>query len=584
MSVDPTGWSIARYAEEYAGGTSPVAVIEAVLSALDHAPAGVLIGAPLRESAVADAQRLVGVRPDGLPLYGVPFVAKDNIDVVGVPTTAGCPGFSYTPEHDAAVIAILREAGAIVVAKANLDQFATGLVGTRSPYGAPVNTLDPELVPGGSSSGSAVAVALGLVPFSLGTDTAGSGRVPAALNGIVGVKPTLGSVSTRGFVPAVRRIDCPSVFARSPADAALVGTVIRRQDPLDAFSRAAPPGASTMRTVPVVGIPAAWPASLELAPEMAAWFTAACSAFAGLPVEVVPVDISPLLDVGSMLYGSALVAERAAAVGDAVAKGIDGLDPIVTGIISRAAEMSAVDAYRTEYELVRLRHVARSIWERIDVLALPTTPMIATLADVGLDPLGTNERLGRFTTFANLLDLASIVVPVPSTSPLPGAALQLLAPAWSDDDLAAMATALTTGTLDRSTQPCTLVVVGAHLAGLALHHQLTNRRATLVRVDATAPAYRLFALANTEPAKPGLVRVTDASPVQGAAIAVEVWSMGEAEFATFVQAVPPPLCIGTVELSDGSRHKGFLCEPHGLAGAVDITDFGGWRNYLAMKA
>ncbi len=560
---------------------SVIAIIESVLSSLADAPPGVLIGPPLASQASADAQRLAAVDPASLALYGVPFVVKDNIDVAGVATTAGCPGFAYVPEDDAIVVAALRAAGAIVVGKTNLDQFATGLVGPRSPYGVPVNTLDPELVPGGSSSGSAVAVGLGLVPFAFGTDTAGSGRVPAALNGIVGLKPTLGRASTRGLVPAVRRLDCPSIFARTPGDAALVGELISGFDPLDAFSRRSP-DVPAMRTVPVIGIPSGWPPSLEMSPEMDTWFAEAIGVFDALAVEVRRVDIGPLLDTLGLLYGSALVAERAAAVGDAVAKGIDGLDPVVSSIIARASEATAVDAYRAEYELMRHRRAAGAVWDDIDILVLPTTPLVATLADVARDPLGTNEMLGRLTTFANLLDLTCMVVPVPvpTTNGLVGAGLQLIAPAWHDADVAVMAASIHGGALERSGQACTLVVVGAHLRGLPLHHQLVDRHATLVRVTSTSPSYRLYALPDTQPPKPGLVRTAADS---GAAVAVELWSMGAAEFGTFVQAIPAPLCIGSVELSDGSVHKGFRCESEALAGATDITALGGWRNYLAGK-
>ena len=584
MIVDPTGWTLADFAAAYRSGESVTTVIEATLALLADAPDAVLISAPLRERALADAAALDAGGPDDAtdaaarPLFGVPFVVKDNIDVAHHPTTAGCPGYEYVAAADATVVALLRSAGAVVVGKTNLDQFATGLVGTRSPYGSPLNTLDPGLVPGGSSSGSAVSVALGLVPFALGTDTAGSGRVPAALNGIVGIKPTLGRVSTYGIVPAMRRFDCPSVFARNVADAETIATTLSVLDRRDPFMPT-PLSPSRFHDRPVVGVPATWPERVELSDEMARRFDESVAALAGLGCEIVSVDIEPLLDVGALLYGSALVAERSAAVGEAVDKGVAGLDPVVATIIGRGNEISAVDAYRTEYELTLLRATCGEIWNGIDVLALPTTPQPATREEVDRDPFGRNEMLGRLTTFVNLLDLAAIVVPMRPRSDAVPAGLQLIAPAWQDSELARLAQSFESGALVSAPQhECTVVVVGAHLRGLPLHHQLTDRRATFGGAARTSADYRLYALAGTVPAKPGLVRC---APGDGAEIEVELWSMGPAEFGSFVDGVPAPLSIGTIALSDGRSYKGFLCEPIGLAGATDITSFGGWRAYLA---
>ena len=578
MTVDPTGWTLADYAAAYQSGVTVDTTIEATLALLRGAPSGVLIGEPLDARARADAARLHGVDPSSLPLFGVPFVVKDNIDVEGAPTTAGCPGFAYTPIEDATVVALLRSAGAIVVGKTNLDQFATGLVGTRSPYGIPPNALDPLLVPGGSSSGSAVAVALGLVPFSLGTDTAGSGRVPASLNGIVGLKPTLGRCSMLGIVPAVRRLDCPSVFAWTVADAASVAGVISAPDPRDPFMRA-PQSRGVFRDRPVVGVPASWP-GVDLSPAMSAWFDESIQRLVDLGCDLVPVDIGPLVEIGALLYGGSLVAERTAAVGDAVDKGVDGLDPVVATIIAGGNEISAIEAYRTEYELARLRAATAPLWSVIDVLALPTTPSVVTLDEVRADPFGRNEMVGRLTTFVNLLDLMAVVVPVRTGADRVPAGLQLIAPAWHDSEVQRLASGLETGALAGATQPCTIVVVGAHLSGLPLHHQLTDRRASFVASARTTADYRLYALAGTVPPKPGLIRVERDS---GSEIEVEVWSMGYAEFGSFVDAIAAPLAIGTVQLADGSAHNGFVCEPIALDGATDITSYGGWRAYLSQR-
>ena len=580
MTAKPTGRTIEDFADAYRSGASVVEVIRHTLADLDHAPRGVLIGEPLHERALADAEALDGIDPSGLPLYGVPFVVKDNIDVAGTPTTAGCPGYAYEAADDAVVVALLCAAGAIVVGKTNLDQFATGLVGTRSPYGVPPNAIDPLLVPGGSSSGSAVAVALGLVPFSLGTDTAGSGRVPAALNGIVGVKPTLGRSSTVGIVPAMRRLDCPSVFAHTVTDAAMVADVIGRHDPQDPFTRG-PQLPPVFRNAPIVGVPASWPAAVEISDEMQRWYGDAVQRLAELGCEIRAIDIAPLIEVGAKLYGSTLVAERSASVGSAVAAGIPGLNPVVATIITRGSAASAIDAYNAEYELIRLRAAAAPLWDGIDVLALPTTPLVATLQNLLDDPLLWNEKMGVLTTFVNLLDLATIVVPLDDSGRRVPAGLQLIAPAWQDGELARLARSFECGELAPPIQACTLVVVGAHLAGLPLHHQLTDRRATFVGAARTTADYRLYALPDTVPPKPGLLRVEAGTGVE---IEVEVWSMGYAEFGSFVDGVPSPLVIGTVELSDGSTYNGFLCEPLAITGAADISDHGGWRPYIASLA
>ncbi|MFT3851938.1 MAG: allophanate hydrolase [Ilumatobacteraceae bacterium] len=522
---------------------------------------------------VRDAAALAAVDPATLPLFGVPYVVKDNVDVAGEPTTAGCPGYTYVAERDATVVAKLQAAGAIVVGKTNLDQFATGLVGTRSPYGSPPNALDPDLVPGGSSSGSAVAVALGAVPFSIGTDTAGSGRVPAALNGIVGFKPTVGRVSTAGVVPAVRRLDCPSVFARSVADARLVAEAIAGPDAADALSR--PPAAvRPMRWPPRVGIPSRWPDVVDA--ELRRQFDAAVERLAGLGASIVTVDLDPALQLGAMLYGSALVAERATAVGDAVRAGIAGLDPTVAGIIGDAAAWTATDAYAAEYRLADLRAEAATLWREVDVLTTPATPILPTRAAVAADPLGVNRTLGLFSTFVNLIGATAVVVPCEPGRP---GGLQLVAEAWHDDELAALAGAYVAGTLGPPPAAHTVVVVGAHLSGLPLNGQLTALGAWLRDTTTTAPRYRLHALPGTVPPKPGLRRVTDG----GAAVEVEVWSIGAGELGAFVAGVPAPLGIGSIELADGSWHHGFICEGWALDGAEDVTEFGGWRAYLAAR-
>ncbi len=592
------GPGIGQYLDRYGQKESVQTVIDEVLQRLDSAPDGILIGPPTRNLALADAaylDQLTDSDRKSLPLFGVPFIVKDNIDVCGVPTTAACPDFAYNPNKDATVVALLRAAGAVVVGKGNLDQFATGLVGTRSPYGSPPNTLNEDLVPGGSSSGSAVSVALGLVPFALGTDTAGSGRVPAALNGIVGWKPTVGRMSTRGIVPAVRRLDCPSVFANSVSDAALVASVMDAFDPSDSYSRRRPPTRSGPAVTSAKGDGLRIGVVLEditsfpgVDADIANWYHESCKTLKAAGAILVPVSLDPFMRAGSMLYNGPMVAERYASIGSvACDPSAVGVNEAVRAVVAGAVNWSAADAYASEYELSDAKRSVEGVWEQVDVLALPTVPHCPSRTEVDADPLGANERVGRFTTFVNVLDLCALIIPFPnreSRDAVPGQGLQLVAPAWNDEVLEQVGVAIETATAfstPRNTH--TIVVVGAHLDGQPLNHQLTSRGGRRLAQTTTAPAYRLYALANTAPPKPGLVRVGEARSAEGpgASIEVEVWTLDAAAFGSFIGEIPAPLCIGKIELADGTSHHGFLCEPIGLSDAADITHFGGWRAYRA---
>ncbi len=590
MIIDVLHWTVADHLRARQSGVSARAVIDATLALLHELddPA-ILIGDPLADLARADADRLDREDMRAYPLHGIPFVVKDNIDIAGVATSCACPSFAYTPTADALVIARLRAAGAIPVAKTNLDQFATGLVGVRSPHGIPRNPLHPDLVPGGSSSGSAVAVARGLVPFSLGTDTAGSGRVPAALCGIVGLKPTVGCLPSLGVVPAVRRFDCVSVFARRIEDARLVADVSSGPDTDDPYTRSPAAAVGTIRRVGVAGRADLAPL---VEPDALVAYDDAVAQLRTLGLEIIEVPIAEFLAAGALLYGGALVAERTASIGAHIKSGASDIDPTVGAIVMGGATKTATEAYETEYQLIAARHRFASTWSSVDALVLPTTPGVATLADVAAEPVAANARLGTFTTAANLLDLAVVCVPVGARPDGLPSGVQIIGPAWTDAALCDVAAALLGESVDTATRRSgqqTIVVVGAHLSGMALHHQLASRGARLVKATTTAATYRLFALAGTVPPKPGLQRVsgkdsTDSNDGNdGTAIAVEVWALAPHHFASFVAEIPAPLGIGKIELADGSWHSGFVCEPIGFEGATDITSFGGWRAFIASK-
>jgi allophanate hydrolase len=533
------------------------------------------------DDAVAEAAALDAdpVR-SALPLAGTTLAVKDNIDVAGLPTTAGCPAYAYHPAASAPAVARLVAAGAIVLGKTNLDQFATGLVGTRSPHGAVRDARRPEYVAGGSSSGSATAVALGLVDLALGTDTAGSGRVPAAFAGIVGFKATRGLVPTLGVVPACRTLDCVTVFARDLARAERAMGVMAGPDPADPLSRtwpadaplAAPPG-------PRVAVPsldqlsALTPAALEA-------FAAAAAGLAAAGAELCPIDLAPFLAAARLLYEGALVAERHAAVGafvDAHAGDVD----LTVGAIIRAAGAVPASVYVADTERVeRLRVAAMAALGQADALLLPTTTAQPTIAEVAADPVGANSRLGIYTNFCNLFDLCAVAVPAGHAD---GGEFGVTVLARSfGDRVAADVAALVTGTpaappADGLAPPAVeLLVIGAHRRGQPLNHQLTDRGARFVATVETAPAYRMYAL-DTEPIKPGLVRVADGGePIEG-----ELWQLPAAALGTFLAALPGPMVLGPVTLADGRTVVGFGCEPLAVAGAPDITHHRSWPAYLA---
>jgi allophanate hydrolase len=518
-----------------------------------------------------------------LPLAGVPFAAKDNVDVLGLDTTAACPSFAYCPTRSATVIERLEAAGAICVGKTNLDQFATGLVGTRSPYGIPRNAYNRAFVSGGSSSGSAVAVAAGLVAFALGTDTAGSGRVPAAFNHLVGFKPSKGRWSTRGLVPACRTIDCITVFTDDVADAVAVDAVLAAFDPEDPFSR---PPADVALKGSRIGVPRRDQRVFFGDVQSEHLYDRALSVLA-CDAAVVEIDMTPLLEAARLLYGGPWVAERTAAILPLLASNPDAIHPVVREIVGAGQAMSAVEVWEGHYRLAELVRAAETMWQTVDALAFPTTGTTYRVAELADAPIALNSNLGLYTNFVNLLDMAAIAVPAGARDNATGFGITFIGPAHTDralvalaeDYLAAAALApLPPLDLGDHMDRIKLAVVGAHLEGMPLHWQLTSRGANFVGAFSTAPTYRLYAMADSVPPKPALVHAEE-----GGSIALEVYELGLAEFGSFVAEVPPPLAIGTVTLADGSSVKGFVAEPRALTGAEDITDLGGWRAYMASR-
>jgi len=556
-----------------------------------------------REQALEHAAQLaaLSVEEQGkLPLFGIPFAVKDNIDVAGMPTTAGCAEFAYTPAQSASVVAKLQAAGAILIGKTNMDQFATGLVGTRTPYGICSSVFDKRSISGGSSSGSAVATAKGLVSFALGTDTAGSGRVPAMFNNLIGLKPTRGAVSTRGVVPACRTLDCVSIFTETALDASIVLGVARGFDLQDPYSRAPRIGEGAAPWVASAafrfGVPAADLLEFYGDPHNLGLYEQAVAKLVSLGGEAVEIDLAPFLAAAQLLYKGPWVAERYAAIAPFIEGHAKEMNPTVAQIIAGAANYSSVDTFNAAYKLEELRSKTKPVWDSIDLMVLPTAPRTYLIAEIEEAPIERNSHLGHYTNFVNLLDLAAIAVPAgvrPDGLPF---GVSLIGPAFTDDSLLKLADRLhralastlggssrklnETPALPAASAPagCLLMaVVGAHLSGQPLNWQLTQRKGRLVRTCRTHPDYKFYALKGTVPPKPGLVRVPD---YEGPGIEVEIWALPEDTVGGFVEGVPMPLCIGTLRLEDGSLVKGFLVEPSAVEDAVEITQFGGWRRYL----
>ncbi len=546
------------------------------------------------KDAIAEAESLATKDANTLPLFGVPVAVKDNIDVKGLPTTAACPAFSYAPSHDATSVARLRAAGAIMIGKTNLDQFATGLVGVRSPYGTPVNPMRADLIPGGSSSGSAVAVSAGLVPLALGTDTAGSGRVPAMLNNIVGLKPSLGMVSTAGVVPACRTLDCVSVFSLNVDDAVTALAAMAGPDLADPFSRDRPLRDLTPFPAKVrLGVPRNGQLIFFGDRASEAAYAEALKRWSTLGAELVEFDMEPFYETARLLYEGPWVAERYLVIRNMLASSPDAIHPVTREITAAGSRLTAAETFSALYRLQGLRKIAERAFANMDAIVLPTAPTAYSTAQVLANPIELNSRLGTYTNFVNLLDLCGLALPAAIRNDDIPFGITLLAPAGNDALLASIGRAFHADTSLKMgakglTQPplaplrasagddLAIGVVGAHLSGMALNGELKALGGRLLEAAHTAPDYQLYALATTPP-KPGMLRV---EPGKGAAIELEVWALSAAAFGQFVAAIPPPLSIGTIKLSDGRGVKGFLVEAAGVDGARDISAFGGWRAYM----
>ncbi len=584
-----------------AGRQSPAQTVARSFQRIrEHNDPAIFISLRDEGDAIAEAETLAA--KDGasqLPLYGIPVAVKDNIDVAGLPTTAACPAYSYTPTRDAIAVARLRRAGAIIIGKTNLDQFATGLVGVRSPYGIPTNPMRADLIPGGSSSGSAVAVSAGLVPLSLGTDTAGSGRVPAMFNNIVGLKPSLGLIPTAGVVPACRTLDCVSVFSLTVDDAVTALEAMAGPDRSDPFSR----NRTLLRMSPFptglrLGVPRDGQLIFFGDKKQEAAYAAALEKWRALGATLVSFDLEPLYETARLLYEGPWVAERYLVIRNMLASSPDAIHPVTREITIAGSRLSAADTFAALYRLQALRRTAEHAFADIDALVLPTAPTAYSTAQVLANPIELNSRLGTYTNFVNLLDLCGLALPSAIRLDEIPFGITLLAPAGQDALLASIGrvfqaqTKLTLGARGVTMPPLAdlnlvltgdeipIAVVGAHLSGMALNSELKAHGARLLEATSTAPDYRLYALATTPP-KPGMLRVEAGA---GTSIEIELWALPAVAFANFVAAIPPPLSIGTVRLKDGRGIKGFIVEAADIGSAKDISAFGGWRSFVAKAA
>lgn len=590
MDIKNLAFTLTNLQNAYQNGTTVSDVIAETNRRIDLVPNNpIWIHRLTSEELEPYIVRLQQLDPLELPLFGVPFAIKDNIDLVEIPTTAACEAFTYTPETSAFVVELLIKAGAIPIGKTNLDQLATGLVGTRSPYGAVQNAFDSKLISGGSSSGSAVSVALGQVCFSLGTDTAGSGRVPAALNNLIGYKPSCGLLSTRGVVPACRTLDCPTIFTLTCADAVAITNVVNVFDGADPYSR--PKRSQDKRAIKTVGIPKADQLEFFGNEEFQRLFVQAAGEMEDL-VETKEVDIAPFLSAAKLLYEGAWVAERYHAAKELIEHSPSSLRQEFLAVVGHGDTLSAVDYFDGAYKLAGYKRQSEQILNEIDALLLPTVGTHYSLEEVAAEPVQRNSDNGIYTNFVNLLDMSALAIPAGFTKEALPFGVTLISDAMRDVALFDLGQKFLTthsrqlGALEtfmkepllvpELEQTISIAVCGAHLSGMPLNWQLEERQATLREATHTASCYKLFALPGGPPMRPGLVRADD-----GVAIEVEVYDVPTVHVGSFLAGIPQPLGLGQLELASGEWVTGFICEPCGLAGATEVSSFGGWRGYIA---
>jgi allophanate hydrolase len=580
---------IEDFRNAYAAGKNAEGVLRSVWESIrDEEDQAIFISKTSWEMVSAKLEAISG--KEDLPLWGIPFVAKDNIDQLGLPTTAACPEFSYDPTESATVVQLLEEAGAICLAKTNLDQFATGLVGVRTPYGVPKNAFDAAYLPGGSSCGSAIAVAKGLVPFSLGTDTAGSGRVPAAFNELIGLKPSLGYISTRGVVDACKSLDCVSVFAHSCHDADQVLRVAAQSDADEAWSRKPPEKWKRFSGKIKMGVPRdedlaffGWDSAREL-------FYDAVRTFEGLDIECVTIDFSPFLATAKLLYEGPWVTERYVGLLDFIESNEQAIFPVTRQIIATGKDPLASDFFKARYQLAECKRLADRELAKLDFIIAPTTPRNFTVQEVLDEPVKLNSILGTYTNFMNLLDYAALALPAGRYEGRLPWGVTIFSHAGMDRALLELGATYEVSmgrseTFDFSSEgfdQVAVVVCGAHMEGMALNWQLTARGGSLFSKSKTADCYRMYLVPAGDgmPERPALVRVASD---KGVSIECEIWLLSTESFGDFTSKIPAPLGIGKVVLKDGSVCSGFIAEAIAMDGARDISDYGGWRGYCASK-
>jgi allophanate hydrolase len=541
---------------------------------------------------------LDGKSPAELPLFGVPFAIKDNIDLAGIPTTAACPAFAYVPEQSASIVEQLLALGAVPLGKTNLDQFATGLNGTRSPYGECRNSINPDYPSGGSSSGSSLAVALGVASFALGTDTAGSGRVPAALNNLVGLKASKGLISTAGVVPACRSLDCVTFFTASAREASQLLALTAKRDERDDYSRSNPLwNDASAFGLPRPGFRFGVPMQLEFlgCSESPALFAATVEQLQALGGVPVAIDFAPFLAAARLLYAGPWVAERYLVAGPLIEQQPDVVLPVIKAVLAKAPAISAAETFAAQYQLQALKIICDQIMSDLDCVLTPAYPRPVTLNELHAEPVLRNSDLGYYTNFMNMLDYAAVAVPAGFMANALPWGVTLFGRVFTDQYLLSLADALQRQTelplcgqrslnLPAPSNPARhdmarVVVCGAHLDGLPLNWQLKQRGGRLVEATHSSPDYQLYALAGGPPFRPGMLRVAE----DGVAIEVEIWQLPSSELGSFLTGIPAPLGLGKVQLADGRWETGFICEAYGLEGAADISHFGGWRGYMRSK-